>query len=222
VLHDESESGEDTNPVGWDDKEKNKMSNPIQPLEGMKTIPAAAAKTVDSIGKEYEEGKKALEKGEFGPAAVALHNALVGYTEKQDSSGIANASNQLGHLCLSREDYAGALNHYRRALTICEEAHDQMSILALFGKMVEVYKGLGDYPAAIDLCLNMLDIYNEHNDPRGTVKILEEMAIIYQKAGEPAKAADAYRTISSIHRNFRHDTTAARYLEKAENLAGVV
>ena len=198
------------------------MSNPIQPQEGMKTAPAEAAKSVDPVDKEYEEGKKALEKGEFGPAAVALHNALVGYTEKQNNSGIANASNQLGHLCLSREDFAGALNHYRRALTICEDAHDQMSILTLFGKMVEVYKGLGDYPAAINLCLNMLDIYYENNDPQGSVKILEEMATIYQKGGEPAKAADAYRTISSIHRNFRHDTTAAKYLEKAEKLAGVV
>jgi len=198
------------------------MSNPIQPLEGIKTVPAAAAKSVDPVDKEYEEGKKALEKGECGPAAVALHNALVGYTEKQNSSGIANASNQLGHLCLFREDYAGALNHYRRALTICEEAHDQMSILTLFGKMVEVYKGLGDYPAATNLCLNILDIYYDNNDPQGSVKILEEMAAIYQKDGQPAKAADAYRTISSIHRNFRHDTIAAKYLEKAEKLTGVM
>jgi hypothetical protein len=33
------------------------------------------------------------------------------------------------------------------------------------------------------------------------------------------KAADAYRTVASIHKNFRHDNIAEGYLKKAAELA---
>ena len=44
------------------------------------------------------------------------------------------------------------------------------------------------------------------------------MAEIYLDAGEKAKAADAYRTVASIHQNFQHHTIAEGYLKKARDL----
>jgi tetratricopeptide (TPR) repeat protein len=195
------------------------MSTTIQPLAGIKPLAESGATApTDPVLKDYEEGKKALENGEFGAAALALHNALVGYSEKNNSAGIANASNQLGHLCLARKEYDAAKSHYLRALEICDQANDRMSVLAVNRKLVEVYLGLENTQAALNVCLDILDIYHDNRDPQGTVAILEEMATIYLATGEKEKAADAFRTISSLHKNFGHVATAEKYLEKAKQL----
>ena len=167
---------------------------------------------------EYEEGKRYLEKQEYGQAAVALHNALLGYKEKEDETGIANASNQLGHVCLARGEYASALQHYQQALAICEKSNDRMSILAVMKKIVDVNVHLKQYDSAIADCLTILDHYQDNRDPQGTVTILEEMAKIYLQAEKKEKAADAYRTIASIHKNFRHENIAAGFMRKAAQL----
>jgi hypothetical protein len=65
----------------------------------------------------------------------------------------------------------------------------------------------------------MLDHYQDNRDPQGTVTTLEEMAGIYVSSGRREKAADTYRTIASIHKNFGHKNIDAGYLEKAAELA---
>lgn len=177
-----------------------------------------AVKPSDPLQAEYEEGKQFLEKQEYGQAAVALHNSLVGFKEKNDETGIANASNQLGHVCFARQEYDSALQHYLQALDICDKSNDRMSILAVTKKIVEVYRELKQYDKAIKSCLVLLDHYHDNRDPQGTVTTLEEMAEIYLKTEETEKAADTYRTIASIHKNFRHENIAAGFMKKAEQL----
>ena len=177
-----------------------------------------AKKESDPVKADYEEGKAFLENKDYGQAAVALHNALVGFEEKGDESGIANASNQLGDVCLGREEFDSALTHYQRTLEICDKSNDRMSILSVMAKMVDANKGLEKYDVAVTLCLEILDHYQDNRDPQGTVDTLEGMADIYIAQREKSKAADAYRTISSIHKNFKHDNIAAKFIEKAEAL----
>ena len=107
--------------------------------------------------------------------------------KKMTRAGIANASNQLGHVCLARKEYESALNHYQQALAICDKSNDRMSILAVLPKIVEVHKALKQYDMAIEICLIILDHYHDNRDPQGTVTILEEMAEIYLKAEKKRK-----------------------------------
>lgn len=186
----------------------------IGPLGGGK-----ADGSKDPVTKEYEEGKRFLDQQEYSLAAVALHNALVGYEKKGDEAGVANACNQLGHACLARREFASALKNYERALAICEKANDRMSILAVSKQIIAAQKGLKQYDKAIAICLDMLGHYQDNRDPQGSVTTLDEMAEIYMSGGQREKAADTYRTIAAIHRNFRHDTLAAGYLKKATELA---
>lgn len=172
----------------------------------------------DPIAKEYEEGKLFIDQQEYSQAAVALHNALVGYEEKGDEPGVANASNQLGQVCLARQEFANALKNFERALTICEKANDRMSILAVSKNIVAAQKGLKQYDKAISTCLGMLDHFQDNRDPQGTVTTLEAIAEIYISDGRREKAADTYRTMAAIHKNFRHDNIAAGYLKKAAEL----
>lgn len=172
----------------------------------------------DLVRASYEEGKRFLESRNYAQAAVSLHNALLGYEERGDEAGVANASNQLGHVCLARQEFAAALKHYQRAWDICVKMQDEMSQIALQKKFLEVYCGTGDFRKAIEICLDLLDRYYHNNDPRGTVETLEQMAAMYISAGESGKAADAYRTIASIHRNFRHLSMAENFEKKAEEI----
>lgn len=195
------------------------MSNEIQSLDSIAPMEKSnEAGSNDPTQKEYEEGKKFLENKEYGQAAVCLHNALVEFQEKNDDNGIANASNQLGNLCLEREDFEKALPHYERAFEICDKSNDRMSILAILHNVVDAYRGLKSYDNAVETCLDILDLYQDNRDPQGTVQILEKVAEIYLADGKSHKAADTYRTISSIHKNFDHPNIAKDYLAKAEEL----
>lgn len=195
------------------------MSEKVQSLDSIGPISGSgAAGSSDPVAQEYEEGKKYLENQQYGQAAVALHNALIGFEERDDENGIANASNQLGHLCLARNEFDNALKHYQRALAICDKSNDRMSILAVQAKLVAVHRGKKDFDKAIERSLDILDLYQDNRDPGGSVATLEEIAEIYIEAGKLEKAADAYKTIGSIHKNFKHDNIAAKYMAKAARL----
>lgn len=197
------------------------MTNTLQSIDSIdQATDAKVERSDDPVKAEYEDGKRFYENEEYGQAAVALHNALVGYEERKDESGIANVSNQLGNVCLARKEYENALKHYQRALDICDGSYDRMSVLAVSKPLVAVYRGLEQPAKAIATCLDMLDLYQDNRDPQGTVTVLEEMASIYTDSGDNGKAADSYRTIAAIHKNFGHNKIAASFIEKADALQG--
>ncbi len=193
---------------------------PVQSLNSITKMQEGGAPDApaDPIQADFNKGKGYLERNELSLAAAAFHNALIGYQEKGDDPGIANASNQMGHVCLARKEYDQALEHYGQAWKICERLGDQMSLLALSHQYLQVFREQGNFQKAISLSLDLLDKYFANNDPRGAVDILEKMAEIYLEAGKKEKAADAYRTIASIHDNFTHKNIAKSFREKAEEL----
>ena len=193
----------------------------LQPLQNIAPMDQKK-KSSDPAQAQYEEGKDFLEKKELAQAALAFHNALLAFEEKDDQNGVANASNQLGHVCLERQDYEMALKHYQRAWDICEKQDDPMSLIALSQKLVPVRQGLKQYPEAVQLCLDMLESYNMNNNPQGAVDTLERLAGVYLDAGDRAKAADGYRTIASIHAKYKHKNIAERFIEKAQALEEAV
>ena len=196
------------------------MSTPIQKIDSIG--PAAEndeSQPVKSQAQlDYDEGRGYVERGEAALAAVALHNALLGFEEENDQEGIANASNQLGHACLLREEFDKAVVHYKKAWEICEQLGDHFSLLSLAKTLAEAHKGAGEYRLALDLCLDLLDSYQKNNDPKNSVEVLEQMAEIYVAAGEKLRAADAYKTAASIHANFNHSTMAESLRKKAAEL----
>jgi len=196
------------------------MSKTVQPIQNIAPMPGGkeGGASVDPVLADYEKGKEFLQKNEVSQAVVAFHNALIGYQEKGDQKGIANASNQMGHVCLARGEYDQALVHYNRAWDICDKLDDPMSMLSISKQFVLVYRGQRQFKKAITVCLELLEKYHGNNDPQGTVAILEQMAEIYLEAGDKEKAADAYRTIASIHANFKHKNIAEGYLQKAKEI----
>ena len=192
-------------------------------LQDINSITSAAGNAEDKEPSDplqalLEEGKRFLENNETGQAAVTLHNALLGFEEKNDEVGIANACNQLGLVCLARTENEKALTYFDRVYEICDKSNDRMSLLAVSKQCVVACRGLGQYDNAIKTCLEMLDWYQDNRDPQGAVATLELMADIYEEAGSYDMAADACRTAASIHQNFKHETIAGKLIEKAEKL----
>jgi tetratricopeptide (TPR) repeat protein len=194
------------------------MSEKIQNINEIAPMGSNKETADTSVQAEYKQGKALLERGETAAAAVALHNALIGFEEKNDEAGMANALSQLGLACVQRGEADKALVHFQRAEELCHGLGDPMSLIWLAKQFVVVYTAAGQYKEAIHRCLDLLDHYKANNDPKGSVEILEKIAEIYIQSGEKAKAADAYTTIASIHRNFKHTKIADGYLEKAAKL----
>ncbi len=196
------------------------MIGNIQPLADIQKADKKVEKkrSSDPVQAEYEDGQDFLKQNDLTQAAVAFHNALLGYEEKNHQDGIANCSNQLGNVCLQKGDFDKAKQHFQRAWEICERFEDPMSLLALSVQLVAVHRGLEEYDKAMGLCLDMLETHDRNNNPKDTVETMELIADIYLDQDEKSKAADAYRTIASIHENFNHRNFAKRFMDKAEEL----
>ena len=169
----------------------------------------------DPAQADYDQGKQIRQAGYEALAASCFHNALVGFEQNGDDKGVANASDQLGDICALREEHEKAIEHYQRAYDICDKENDSFSLIALLKKIVVSKRALNKYDEAIKIYLNVIDIYSGYNNPGGTVAAMEELAKLYLEIGERQKSADTYRTIASIHKNFKHNTYAKEFMDKA-------
>jgi len=169
----------------------------------------------DPAQADYDQGKELLQAGDEALAASCFHNALIGYEQSNNENGIANASDQLGDICATRDEHEKAIEHYHRSYNICDKENDMFSLIALQKKIVVSRKALKQYDEAIKIYLHVIDIYSGYNNPAGTVAMMEELAKLYLDIGEKQKAADTYRTIASIHKNFKHSLQAKEYTDKA-------
>ena len=194
------------------------MNDPMQSLQnvapqgaGPKEDPALT----DPAKADYKVGREFLAKGEYAQAAMALHNALHGFEEQGNEQGVANAADRLGDVCMAREEYRLALDHFQRAKAICEKQHDLFSVTALNKKKAVAHRRLGELDQALALLFDVFDHDSQLRNPKGTVEVLEAIAGVYQEQGERRKGADALRTIATIHKNFKHTRLAEEYEERA-------
>ncbi len=191
----------------------------IQPLESLKPMAGeSAGEDLDPARKDYLEGRKLHSQGEYAQAALAFHNALRGFEEQGDEQGVANAADRLGDACFAREEYAMAIANFRRAFAVCEKEDDSFSQLSLNKKMAAAYRKLGDREKALELLFDMLEHYRLTNNPKGAVEVLVVIAEIYAEQGDRVRAADAYRSVASIHARFKHARLAAEFDQQAEAL----
>lgn len=196
-------------------------SDSIQPMSAIQPMGDNKAKgddIKDPAKRDYMAGRKYFTSGDYAQAVICFHNALLGFEEKNDVQGIANASDRLGDTCMAREEYEMAITHFKRAETICEQEDDSFSQVSLQKKMAEAYVKLGDADKAFELFFDLAEHYRIVNNPRGAIEVLEKIGALYEEINEPSSAADTYRTVASIHANFGHAKIAADFEAKAAGL----
>jgi tetratricopeptide (TPR) repeat protein len=172
----------------------------------------------DPAKADYKEGRDFLAKGEYAQAAMAFHNALKAFEERGDEQGIANCADRLGDVCVAKEEYQMALEHFQRAYAICDKEKDVFSTVTLNKKIAGIHKRTGELDKALSILLDIFDHYTQLRDPKGTVEILEVIAEVYQEKGDNDNAADTLRTIAGIHRNFKHTRQAEEFAARAAAL----
>lgn len=194
------------------------MSSTQQPLPMAQAPQAKSTEEKSQAQLDYENGVEALKQQEFGPAANAFHNAIIGYEQANDQTGLANANDKLGDLCLARQEFEKALSYYDKAYSICDEFDDIYSLISLKDKKAKCHQGLKQYAAAIELYMDLLDRFEKMRSPGSAVTILLRLAEVSQEAGDRQGAIDAYKTAASIHANFSHKRKAQELLAKAAAL----
>lgn len=194
-------------------------SDTLQPLNSLGPLPKGPESELDDPArKDYLEGRKFFKQGEYTQAAMAFHNALRGFEEQGDQIGMANAADHLGDACLAKGEYAMALANYQQAHAICEKEDDSFSLLSLNKKMAAAYRKLNDHDKALELLYDILEHYRLTNNPKGAVEVLSLIAETYNETGDKASAADAYRSVSSIHKGFKHTRLAEEFAQRAAEL----
>ena len=172
----------------------------------------------DPTQADYLKGKELRTAGDDSQAAIFFHNALVCFEQNGNDKGVANASDQLGDICAGRQEHEKALAHYGKAFAVCDREKDMFSLIALQKKMALSQKALQRFDEAVKIYLNVIEIYAGYNNPAGTVATMEDLAELYLRMGERRKSADTFRTIASIHKNFKHSNHAQEFMEKAEQV----
>ncbi len=198
------------------------MTNQVQPAGAIGPIDGQkqdAEKTpLEPAQQDYKEGRNFLDNGAYPQAANAFHNALRGFEEKGDESGVANSLDRLGDTCMAMEKFQLAIDNYLKAYEICNKEEDSFSIVALNKKLVDAHRKLGEMDQAVTLQLDVVNHYHLLHNPKGSAEALITLAELYEEMGDKAKAADAYRTVSAIHKNFKHARMAQEFEEKAAKL----
>ncbi|HHB76739.1 MAG TPA: tetratricopeptide repeat protein [Desulfobulbus sp.] len=198
------------------------VSGNIQPLNSLGPMDGSQNAKVDEVNdparQDYIKGRAQHSAGNYSEAALSFHNALKGFEEQGDEQGIANALDRIGDTCMAKEEYEIALENFKRSLTICEKEDDSFSALSLHKKMAACYRKLGRFTEALELLYDMIEHYQLTKNPKGVVEILLVTAEVYVQQGRISEAADAYRTISSIHANFKHQRLAKEFAGRADAL----
>ncbi len=198
------------------------VSDRIQPLHSIGPLnpekEKEEEKTDNPARQDYIKGRKLYTAGNYSEAAVAFHNALKGFEEQGDDVGVANSADRLGDACMIREEYGMAIEHYDRAHAVCKKQDDSFSVLSLNKKKAAVFRKMGRFDAALELLFDMFDHYDMTNNPEGSVGVLAIMAEVYVAQGKIDKAVDAYRTVSSIHKNFKHKRRSEEFARLADDL----
>ncbi|NOQ45132.1 MAG: tetratricopeptide repeat protein [Desulfobulbaceae bacterium] len=199
------------------------VSEHIQPLNSIGPADPQKAREKemekDPAKKDYIEGREFYTAGNYTMAAQSFHNAMKGFEEQGNEQGVANASDRLGDVCLARDQYELAIDNFQRAYAICEKEEDSFSSLSLNKKIAIAHRELGQLDQSLEILYDMLDHYQLTRHPKGVVDILIVLAEIYVKQGKTEKAVEAYRTVSSIHGNFKHKRLSEDFARRAEELA---
>lgn len=172
--------------------------------------------TKEQAKADYKTGQDFLVKGDTALAAHAFHNAMLGFQECNDEHGVANAADKLADICMDRQEYEPALKHIETAYEICKKEEDQQSTISLRQKIATAKTAMKKFDEALEIYFDLIAHYQGSLNPKGTVETMEKVAEVYLLQDNPSGAADAYRTIASIHTNFKHKKVAKEYNDKAD------
>jgi|GEM_PF-360816 len=109
---------------------------------------AAHATNAEAARRALAEGTALFRRNRADLAFPLLESALRLFTEANDQSGLAAASDALGDIYLRHGQYASAVEHFRRAAEAFRAQRETANAALMFAKLGEAYYLAGDEQAA--------------------------------------------------------------------------
>ncbi len=157
---------------------------------------------------DYREGLAILGEGEEFREQVARINASVAV------------------VCDERNDWAGATNHYRRAIEIFESMDPpaELDVADLSNNLAFLHEAEGDYDEAETLLLRALRITHDllGTDHTETALVCNNLGTLYQKSGHHERAIEMHRMALEARRSHHgenHPDTGQSHANLAVALA---
>jgi serine phosphatase RsbU (regulator of sigma subunit)/Tfp pilus assembly protein PilF len=132
----------------------------------------------------------------------------------------AQALTILGTIFKEQADFEKALEHYKRALEICDDMKKQISDPAMLkaiegqiaichGKSGGVYRHQGNYTRALDHFFKSLKWSEETGNKLNTAVWLGNIGITHGEQGNPQKSLEYYLKALSVFQELKHETGIA-------------
>lgn len=156
--------------------------------------------------------------GRMARAYQVIHKAL----EVAEAAGkariIIDATNWLGIVCRSQEDYALAIEHHRRALRLARRADDADRESASLNSLGLAHHHLGDHDRALESFRKALEIRVRLEDGWGEADTLSNIGMTLKDSDRFDEALEYYGRALETRRRVGGDSRLANVLNNTGNL----
>lgn len=156
--------------------------------------------------------------GRTAEAYQVMHEALEAAEEIEDSRCLVDATNWLGIISRSQEDFALAIEHHRRALRLSRNAGDGDREASTLNSLGLARHHLGDLERALEHFGQSLEIRRELELAWGCADTLSNMGMTLKDLGRPEEALQCYTEAVEIRREIGGGSRIANVLNNMGNL----
>lgn len=165
-------------------------------------------------------GRTCIASYDSKSAITYYNNALELYTQLDNQKGIALCYNKLG-FCYTYylNDYAKAMEYYRKSITISNELHDNEGEANSTGNMGTLYYYMGNYDDAITCLRKTLQTIKKSDNKGHLSHAYGSLGLCYNGLKDYKKAIDYYDKAITIAKTINSPQLFALYsIEKARAL----
>ena len=156
--------------------------------------------------------------GRMAEAYQVMHEALEAAEEVESAGSVIDATNWLGIISRSQEDYALAIEHHRRALRLARRSGDAGKESSALNSLGLAHHHLGDMEKALEYFRLALSIRRRIGDRWGVADSLSNRGTTLKELDRFDEALDCFRESLEIRREIGGGARLANVLNNLGNL----
>jgi len=167
---------------------------------------------------QFTLGRAYSNLNNYDRAVTYLNAAGDGFSQLQDSLGVARVQSRLAWVSIQRGDYATAFELGQQSLRVAEQRNDLLLIRQTHSHLGSLHVLLGDYTLALEFLTTAMDEHERANDLRSVCRTLNALGELYRLKGDPEKAENYYDKSIRLAESLQNPLLRA---EAESNLAAV-
>jgi diguanylate cyclase (GGDEF)-like protein len=151
-------------------------------------------------GVSYNIATIMQERGRLEEAEKAYTESLREAERREDGYLVSLTQNSLGSVCLAKEDYEKAEEHFRSSLSTSEKMNRKSGILVSLMKLQELHRAKGEPEEALKLAQRAEELANELGDRAKLGEVLRERSRACELTGDHRSAYQSLRDFVEIQK----------------------